>query len=808
MTLELNRRRFLNSVLASVAATQFPRSAGGQSESPASSSGAHRLPYDGIRIIELSKTLTGRLAGLLFADQGAEVLVAREAGFDPDEHDEFLDRNKYSIAPDQLADASSADVIVVDGEAQVERSSGQIVLRVMAALPGDTLYGDLPADCSEDLLNALVGFYTDMGTTSKLLGRPVIYTPLPLCSVYAAVNGAVATAAALVDRERCGSGREVIASRIAGGLSAIGALALTSEGMPDHLEPADITGVPEGLDIEDFKRMVSEASEDARKQLWMEQRFIPLAVPYETSDGRLAIPLAAPNRRLTQRILQSLGVWEQALEAGMVDVDPYDPANAEYIGRNLADSMALNFPMSSALADLVASAFIKKPAAEWEKTLCLDVGVPCLKVITWDEFKNDPDARTAHIFAHTKGHGAVQLGRPSWVASAQPYPDLIARQHIDSLSARNTDLPVATGPVSKRPLEGYTMIDFCNVVAGPSSGRMFSELGATVYKIDPTNPYHSPVIMTTWAAEMGVGKRTMILDIQTDEGRKILNRILSDADFILNNALDAQYERLELDRAGLDAVNPSIISVQLSAHKAEKPGPRDDYPGYDPVIQAQGIMERFGPEGCPSFHGVASCVDYLCGYLGTWAGVTALYAREYRGDGKGDWAETSLSTAAALTQLLLLQTPQPESATGAFATGMNEGERVYELSDGWIFAQGDHDLTEELSSLSVDEALGSLSEQGIAAVPVQTCKELADIHRDNPTTTVDFEMRESDGWKNECFAPSWIAYDGERVASPGPAHRVGSDAPVILAELGYSEEEIADLVAARVVGQTEFLPVK
>jgi hypothetical protein len=37
---------------------------------------------------------------------------------------------------------------------------------------------------------------------------------------------------------------------------------------------------------------------------------------------------------------------------------------------------------------------------------------------------------------------------------------------------------------------------------------------------------------------------------------------------------------------------------------------------------------------------------------------------------------------------------------------------------------------------------------------------------------------------------------------------VGSDAPAILAELGYSEEEVADLVAARVVGQTEFLPVK
>lgn len=768
---------------------------------------SHRLPYQGIRIIERSNTLSGRLAGLLFADQGAEVLVAREAGYKPNEQEEFLDRNKTSLATNQLEDTSSADVIIVDGDVEVQRSPAQIVLRITAALSGDKVYGHLPADCSEDLMNALVGFYTNMGTTSKVLGRPVIYTPLPLCSIYAGVNGAIATGAALIDRERCGSGREVVASRIAGGLSAIGALALTSEGMPDHLKPADIAGVPEGLSLEDFKTMVSEAIQDAEKQLWLEQRLIPLAVPYATADGRLAIPLAAPNRRLTRRILQKLDIWEQALEAGMVDVDPYDPENVKYIGRNLADSMALNYTMSSTLAELLASVFIKKTASEWEKILSLE-GIPCLKVISWEEFKQDSDARTANIFAQVKGHNALQLGRPSWVASAQPYPELRACRHLDSLPARSRALPKGKGSVSKLPLAGYTLVDFTNVVAGPSCGRQFVELGATVYKIDPPNPQHSPLIMTTWAAELGVGKRTMILDIQTDDGRKVLNKILDKADWILANKLDAQFERLGLNRASLDKINPSIIGVQLSAHKAEKPGPRDTYPGYDPVIQAQGIMERFGPEGCPTFHGVASCVDYLCGYLGTWAGITAMYAREYRKDNKGDWAETSLSTAAALTQLQLLQTREPKSACGAFAFGMNEGERVYQLSDGWIFAQGNHNLTQEISSLTIAAALTKLNKLGVAAVPIYTCKELADLHRNEPTTTVAFEMRESDGWKSECFAPSWFAYEGERVASPNPAHRVGSDALEILAELGYSDKEFDDLVTAGIVGQTEFRPLK
>ena len=76
MAYDVNRRQFINSVLASIAATQLPGSsfaATGNSKS----GGGHRLPYQGIRIIELSNTLTGRLAGLLFADQGAEVLRRR-----------------------------------------------------------------------------------------------------------------------------------------------------------------------------------------------------------------------------------------------------------------------------------------------------------------------------------------------------------------------------------------------------------------------------------------------------------------------------------------------------------------------------------------------------------------------------------------------------------------------------------------------------------------------------------------------------------------------------------------------------------
>jgi len=139
---------------------------------------------------------------------------------------------------------------------------------------------------------------------------------------------------------------------------------------------------------------------------------------------------------------------------------------------------------------------------------------------------------------------------------------------------------------------------------------------------------------------------------------------------------------------------------------------------------------------------------------------------------------------------------------------MNEGERVYQLTDGWIFAQGDHDLTSEISSLTVDQAVERLSKKGIYAVPVQTCKELADRHREKPSKTVNFEKRERDGWENENFAPTWFVFDGEAVPCPGASVRVGSSAPAILAELGYSRDDIERLISSGAVGQTEWAHIR
>jgi hypothetical protein len=118
-------------------------------------------PLQGVRIIERSATLSGRLAGLLLADQGADVFVERGAGIATGDFDDaFFDGGKVALPPDGTAEADSADIVILDGTAQFERAPHQVLVRIMAALPEDEAYGDLPHNCSEDLINALGGFFT------------------------------------------------------------------------------------------------------------------------------------------------------------------------------------------------------------------------------------------------------------------------------------------------------------------------------------------------------------------------------------------------------------------------------------------------------------------------------------------------------------------------------------------------------------------------------------------------------------------------------------------------------------------------
>ena len=769
-------------------------------------------PLAGVRVIERTNLLSGRLAGLLLADQGAEVFVERagpttvaDQGVALD--DAYFDRGKIALPKGVEADLASADIVILDGAAPFSRAPHQILVRIVAALPGDEAYGHLPDNCSEDLINAICGFFTNMSISGPILNRPVIYTPIPLPSVYCGVNASVAAIAALTDRVRTGLGREILASRIAGGLSAIGALSITSKGLPDFLEPIVVGGLPPGMTPDQFRTFVADAIRDPERQMWLERRFAPFSTPYRAKDGRWILPMAGPNGRLSRRMLEAMGLWDEALGTGAVFVNPYDPANIADARRNLGDSLSLGFTYTSRLADFLEPAFATRTAAEWERFLAAH-GSAASIIMTWEEWQRDADARAAGVFAEIPGANGVQIGRVNWMRSAQPYAPLTASRTASALPPRETSAPTPTGhPIARLPLEGYSVVDMTNVLAGPSCTRMFAELGANVTRIDVMDPQQPPTIHVMWSGENSAGKQSIILERRNPEGLGIIQDLTARADIVCANMMDDQMGRLGVDAASLIERNPRAIGLQITATRGERHGPRHHDKGYDPSIQGTtGVMMRFGGPDTPSFHGIASAVDYLTGYLGTLSGVLALYAREKRGDGKGDWAETSLCNAATLIQLLLQRpgSEAPASARGQLATGRSWGERVYQLSDGWIFAEAPRDIMAELGNRTQSDALGWCAQQNIPAAPVQTCKQLADRHRDHPTATVKFETREKDGWSTECFAPTWFAFDGRPEPRPPAASRIGADGPAVLAELGYKPEDVKRLVAEGAVGRTEW----
>jgi len=743
-----------------------------------------RLKSDRLLVHERSSGLAGRLAGLLLADQGASVVACRPAA--PAEAlDLYLDRGKRRLPGPERPPGDPAVVVIQDGAFGDERPHGQVRLAVTSVLPGEADY-PFSDDVGDDMLKAVLGFYTDLAVTRRHLGDEVVYTPLSMCSVYAGVLGAIAVAASLAELYRRPAGRSIVMSRMAAGLSALGALLVEVGGLPEHLKPASIVGLPEEL-----RSHVTQARSDPAHFEWLKRRASPFFACYKAADGRLVMFASLAHRKQARALLDELGAWEALQASGLVDVSPYDPANAAFAGRNVAVPHDLALELRTQAADLIEQAVGGRPSGEWERRLSR-AGVPCVVVRDYDEWRGLEQTRQAGLTEQVPGCGWLQLGRSARVASAQPYPPL------GLASDEQADQPPPAGspvvPTGAGPLHGVRVLDLANVIAGPACGRVLAELGADVTKVDAARTDLVPLITTLWPGELSQGKRSILLDLSRDEGRSILHRLVAQSDVVVFNKLDPVLARLGLDRAGLTRLNPKAIGVQVTAFKGERPAERDDDPGYDPNLQAAtGIMSRFGSLDAPELHGLASCVDYLAGYLASFGAVVALAAQARRGDGAGDWADSSLASAASLIQLPYQVNPPP----------VGDARCLRRMSDGWICVEPQDAPIPE--GLTVAEAMCAARASGALAVEIQSLKELKARHRDRPGATVAFRA-EVGSYPTLNVRPLWFHFDGAPLPPASAPTKPGSDAETILAELGYGQADHEALVQEGVVGLPFWAP--
>jgi crotonobetainyl-CoA:carnitine CoA-transferase CaiB-like acyl-CoA transferase len=191
------------------------------------------------------------------------------------------------------------------------------------------------------------------------------------------------------------------------------------------------------------------------------------------------------------------------------------------------------------------------------------------------------------------------------------------------------------------PLEGLRVLDLSRVLAGPYATMALADLGADVIKVehpergDDTRQWGPPFAggESAYFLSINRNKRSIGVDIKSEEGLRRIKRLAADADVVIENWKRGALEGMGLGYEALKGANPGLVYCSITGFG---PGPDEDRPGYDFLVQARaGIMGITGfpdPEGEPTKVGVA-IADIVCGLHATTAILAALRRRAETGEG-------------------------------------------------------------------------------------------------------------------------------------------------------------------------------
>ena len=190
-------------------------------------------------------------------------------------------------------------------------------------------------------------------------------------------------------------------------------------------------------------------------------------------------------------------------------------------------------------------------------------------------------------------------------------------------------------------LDGLRVVDLSRVLAGPLCTQMLADHGADVVKVEPpagdeTRTFGPPFDASGDAAYFSAvnrGKRSIALDLSKPEGRAIVERLLADADVLVENFLPGTMERWGLGYAALAERHPRLVYCSISGFGDD--GPLGGLPGYDAVLQAIcGVMSVNGSQESGAMRLGIPIVDHLTGYVAVTGILMALHERARTGRGQ------------------------------------------------------------------------------------------------------------------------------------------------------------------------------
>jgi len=398
------------------------------------------------------------------------------------------------------------------------------------------------------------------------------------------------------------------------------------------------------------------------------------------------------------------------------------------------------------------------------------------------------------------------------------------------------------------PLAGIKVVEITSIYSGPMAGMMLAELGAQVVKVEsPEGPDPlragglgaGPDGVNSIFYSLNRGKRFCSIDAKTDRGRQLLFDLASDADIFFHNMRPGKAEGLGLNYEALAAKNPRIIYGAITGHGPE--GPEAHLPAYDYVVQAKlGMVDyQRDKEGRGDLVRQV-VVDKTSANALVQGVLAALYMREKTGKGQRIdiamvaaglaflWPDGLAAAHAELNPAIPLDQMPPwlESAPGSFlvvletsdgeiATGILlppwDGlclalERTDWLTDerfseqlGRVLNLPDliAEVSSEVAKYTTAEVLARFEEHDFAAGKVVTRRE---VHEDPTIQHLGLITEQAAPGLGQVRqpAPMWMFSDATTELTTS-LNSTGGDSREVLAELGVSADEFAELEKSGVV---------
>jgi cinnamoyl-CoA:phenyllactate CoA-transferase len=404
--------------------------------------------------------------------------------------------------------------------------------------------------------------------------------------------------------------------------------------------------------------------------------------------------------------------------------------------------------------------------------------------------------------------------------------------------------------LQNRPLSGVKVVELATFIAAPTCARFLADQGADVIKIETTggDPVRfaplaegRPVLKNenlTFDLENG-NKRSMAMNLKNPKCFEVLMKLVGEADIFITNWRPKALEKMGLEYEQLKVKFPKLVYASVTGYGDK--GPDKDLPGYDYTAfwARSGMLgSLYDTDGKPA-NLIPSMGDHTAGMF-LAAGVCAALFNAAR-TGKGEKVSTSLLASAVFTQGTLLQTAQYEMLKYPMQkrNSPNPFNCCYETKDGrWIqqsmpvfamfpkFAEAmglEALLTDERFKSEtgiVDGGHGPALYDAIAAAYAQfTAAEVAEklTKADIPfalAQTWGEVLKDEQAWADDIFTE--LEYpSGKRVAIRNPVKfedaglpdyvlspHVGEHTASIMKDLGYSEGEINELLAAKEIRVT------